>query len=79
MYSYFIQNRRFSLTSSCVRSIPENVTGRRIQILRDDKGGEYSSGEFDLLHPVPSLPKVSQCLRDLVYPHPLSCALVCTQ
>jgi len=25
----------------------ENVTGRKLQILRDDKGGEYSSGEFD--------------------------------
>ena len=25
----------------------ENVTGRKLQILRDDKGGEYSSTEFD--------------------------------
>jgi len=25
----------------------ENITGRRISILRDDKGGEYMAGEFD--------------------------------
>src|SRR5258706_7094441 len=25
----------------------ENATGQKIQVLRDDKGGEYTSGEFD--------------------------------
>ena len=29
------------------RAWAENVTGRRIGILRDDKGGEYVSGDFD--------------------------------
>ena len=27
----------------------ESGTGRRRQVLRDDKGGEYSSSEFDRL------------------------------
>ena len=31
----------------CYKVWAENATGQRIQVLRDDKGGEYSSGEFD--------------------------------